>query len=191
MTKGSLSTRRRNVATRPRAVLATLALALAALLAPDLAHAPAQASPQLRHTALASARPPAPASTDLRARSARLLKVDDSGHLHLLQAFGEVIEEEGRATGSLPGTVFVRMNVGAGNVTASFTIRSEGGGSIAGHGEAVLHGSGRYSSFSGTLSVSHGSGRYSHAHGDGKLYGTIERTSTKHLTVQTIGTLDY
>ncbi len=148
-------------------------LALAALLSQGLAHTPALASSQVR------------------ARSARLLKVNDSGHLHLLHAYGEVIDEEGKASGSLPGTVFVHMTVGAANVTASFSIRSEGGGSIEGHGQAVLHSSGRYSSFAGTLSVSRGTGRYSHAHGQGKLYGTIERTKTKHLTVQTIGTLDY
>ena len=166
MTTGSRSKLWRLAATHPRALLATLALVLSALL-------------------------PALASGNARAHSARLLKVNDSGHLHLLHAYGEVIEEEGKASGSLPGTVFVHMTVSASNVTATFTIRSEGGGSIEGHGEAALHSSGRYSSFAGTLSVSHGTGRYSHAHGSGKLYGTIERTPIKHLTVQTTGTLDY
>lgn len=186
MTTGSRSNQRRMLATRPRALLATLTLALAALLAAlASAHASALASsPPLRHA-------PPLAPSRVRARSARALKVNDSGHLHLLHAFGEVIDEEGKASGTLPGTVFVHMTVGAANVTASFTIRTKAGGSIEGHGEAVLHSSGRYSSFAGTLSVSHGTGRYSHAHGTGKLYGTIERTPIKHLTVQTIGTLDY
>ena len=173
MTTGSRSKQWRLAATRPRAVLATLPLALAALLWSGVAHALA------------------PPRSHVRAHSARLLKVNDSGHLHLLHAYGEVIEEEGKASGTLRGTVFVHMTVGAANVTASFTIRSEGGGSIEGHGQAVLHSSGRYSSFAGTLSVRHGTGRYAHARGSGKLYGTIERTKTKHLTVQTIGTLDY
>jgi len=173
MTTGSRSKQSRLAATRPPALLATLALALAALLSSGVAHALA------------------PPRSHVRARSARLLKVNDSGHLHLLHAYGEVIDEEGKASGSLPGTVFVHMTVGAANVTASFSIRSEGGGSIEGHGQAVLHSSGRYSSFAGTLLVSRGTGRYSHAHGQGKLYGAIERTPIKHLTVQTIGTLDY
>jgi hypothetical protein len=154
-------------------VLATVSLVLVSLLLSGVAEALA------------------PASSHVRAESARLLKVNDSGHLHLLQAYGEVINEEGKASGSLPGTVFVHMTVGANAITASFRIRSEGGGSIEGHGQADLHSSGRYSSFAGTLSVGHGSGRYAHAHGQGKLYGTIERTPTKHLTVQTIGNLDY
>jgi hypothetical protein len=189
MATGSRSKLWRLAATRPLALLATLALALVALLTTALARTPALASPH--PSALVPAHTPAPPSSDLRARSARLLKVNDSGHLHLLHAYGEVINEEGKASGTLPGTVFVHMTVGAANVTASFTIRSAGGGSIEGHGQAVLHSSTLYSSFAGTLSVSHGTGRYSHAHGTGKLYGTIERTPIKHLTVQTTGTLDY
>jgi hypothetical protein len=175
MTRGWLSKRLRNVATRARTrcLLATLGLGLVASLWTGVAHALA------------------PAASEVRADSARLLKVDDSGHLHLLHAYGEVIEEEGKVSGTLRGTVFVHMTVGAANVTATFTIRSEGGGSIEGHGQAVLHSSGLYSSFRGTLSVGHGTGRYAHAHGTGKLYGTIERTTEKHLTVQTSGSLDY
>jgi hypothetical protein len=122
------------------------------------------------------------------ARTARLLSIDDTGHLHLLHASGEVLDEEGTVSGTLPGTVKVRMAVGA-NVTASFTIEARGG-SIEGHGSAALHSSGKYSSFGGTLSVSHGSGTYAHAHGGGGLYGVINRR-TDALTVQTTGDLHY
>lgn len=123
------------------------------------------------------------------ARQARTLKVNDTGHLRLAHASGSVLVEEGPVSGSLPGTVRVRMVVGA-NVTATFTIYARAGGSIEGHGTATLHSSGRYTSFGGSLSVTHGSGRYAHAHGSGGLYGVIERR-TDALTVQTTGTLDY
>jgi hypothetical protein len=188
MATASLSKLWRLAATRPRALPATFLLAFTALLAP-LASARAPALATSSPLRLVSSLPPG--SSTVSAHSTRLLKVDDSGHLHLLHAYGEVIEEEGKASGTLRGTVFVHMTVGSANVTATFTIRSEAGGSIEGHGEAVLHSSGRYSSFAGTLSVRHGTGRYSRAHGTGKLYGTIERTIEKHLTVQTTGTLDY
>jgi hypothetical protein len=122
------------------------------------------------------------------ARAARLLSIDDTGHLHLLHASGEVLDEEGTVSGTLPGSVKVRMTIGA-NVTASFTIAAHGG-SIEGHGSAALHSSGRYSSFGGTLSVSHGTGTYAHAHGGGGLYGVINRR-TDALTVQTTGDLHY
>jgi hypothetical protein len=123
------------------------------------------------------------------AGAARALSVNDTGYLHLLNASGSVLSEEGSVSGTLPGKTRVRLNVGA-SVTASFTINSRGGGSITGHGSAVLHSSGRYSSFAGSLSVKQGTGRYAHAHGAGKLYGVIDRR-TDNLTVQTIGTLHY
>jgi hypothetical protein len=124
-----------------------------------------------------------------QARAARALSVNDTGHLHLLKASGSILKEEGPVSGTLPGRAKVRLDVGA-NVTASFTIEPHGGGAIVGSGSAVLHSSGRYSSFGGSLSVSHGSGRYAHARGAGKLYGLIERRSDS-LTVQTTGTLHY
>jgi hypothetical protein len=131
---------------------------------------------------------PAPAVRPV-ARAARALSVNDTGYLHLLNASGSVLSEEGSVSGTLPGKTRVRLTVGA-SVTASFTINSRGGGSITGHGSAVLHSSGRYSSFAGSLSVKQGTGRYAHAHGAGKLYGVIDRR-TDNLTVQTIGTLHY
>ncbi len=137
------------------------------------------------HVAIAAARAPAVP----RARAARLLSVDDTGHLHLLNASGAVLSEEGPVSGTLPGSTKVRLDVGT-NVTASFTIYAHGGGSITGHGSAILHSSGRYSSFGGTLSVTRGTGRYANAQGSGKLYGVIERR-TDALTVQTTGTLHY
>jgi hypothetical protein len=123
-----------------------------------------------------------------QAGAARVLSVDDTGDLHLLKAFGSVLLEEGHAGGTLPGLANVRMTVGP-TVTASFAIRAHYG-TIYGSGRAVLHSSGRYSSFAGTLSVSHGTGSYAGAHGDGRLYGVIDRR-TSALTVQTLGVLRY
>lgn len=122
------------------------------------------------------------------ARAAGKLSVRDEGHLHLEHESGSLLLEEGRATGTLPGSVKVRFDVGA-TVTAYFTIYTDGG-SITGHGKGALHSTGAYSTFGGTLSVTSGSGRFAHAHGSGGLYGAINRR-TDALTVQTIGTLYY
>jgi hypothetical protein len=120
--------------------------------------------------------------------ASRSVSVNDTGHLHLLKAFGSVLLEEGAAGGTLPGLAKVRLLVGS-TVIASFTIQTKYG-TIYGSGRAALHSSGRYASFGGSLSVSHGTGSYARAHGSGKLYGVIDRR-TSSLTVQTLGTLNY
>jgi hypothetical protein len=125
----------------------------------------------------------------VRARAARTLNVTDEAHLHLVRTSGEVLEEEGPATGALPGKVKVRFDVGT-SITGSFVFYPSGGGSITGHGSARLHSTGTYSSFGGTLAVSHGTGRYAHAHGSGGLYGAVNRR-TNALVVQTTGKLSY
>lgn len=135
-------------------------------------------------TIATSRAPAAPA-----ARAARVLSIDDTGHLHLLNASGSVFLEEGSVAGTLPGTVKVRLVV-SGSVTASFTIQARGGGSISGSGSAVLHSTKRYSSFAGSLVVNRGTGSYAHVNGSGKLSGVIDRL-THALTVQTIGQLHY
>ncbi len=158
-------------------------LARALCARPDgLAHTLREAPTALHRLARDARRPAVPA------RSARTASVNDTGHLSLLNASGAVLNEQGPASGSLPGRVKVRLVVRA-NVTASFTIETRGG-SIIGHGSAVLHSSREYSSFGGSLSVDRGTGRYAHAGGVGKLYGVINRSSDA-LTVQTVGQLHY
>ena len=120
--------------------------------------------------------------------ASRSVSVNDTGHLHLLKAFGSVLLEEGAAAGTLPGLAKVHLLVGS-TVIASFTIQTKYG-TIYGSGRAALHSSSRYASFGGSLSVSHGTGSYARAHGSGKLYGVIDRR-TSALTVQTVGTLSY
>jgi hypothetical protein len=123
------------------------------------------------------------------ARAARTLNVSDEAHLHLSGTQGEVLLEEGPATGALAGTVKVRFTVGA-TVSGSFTIYPRGGGSITGQGSARLHSTGAYASFGGSMSISHGTGRYAYAHGHGGFYGTVNRR-TDALVVQTTGRLTY
>jgi hypothetical protein len=123
-----------------------------------------------------------------RVHAARVLDATDTAHLRYIRSSGALLLEEGSATGALPGTVKVQMNVGA-TVIASFTIKTRNG-SLAGRGSGTLHGTGVYASFGGTMTVSHGTGRYAHAHGHGGFYGVLNRNSYA-LTVQTTGTLSY
>lgn len=120
-------------------------------------------------------------------RSAHKLDVSDTAHLHYIRSSGSLLFEEGSASGTLPGKMQVHCDVGP-TVTASFTIYVRGGGTISGHGTAKAHGSGRYESFGGSLTVTGGTGRYAHAHGHAGLYGVFDRR-TYALTVQTTGRL--
>jgi hypothetical protein len=123
------------------------------------------------------------------ARAARTLNVTDEAHLRVIHTSGELLEEEGPATGALPGIVRVRFRIGA-TVSGAFTIYPHGGGSISGQGSARLHSTGAYASFGGSMTVDRGSGRYTHAHGRGGFYGTVNRHNDA-LVVQTTGRLSY
>jgi len=123
-----------------------------------------------------------------RAHSAHVLNATDTAHLHYVKSSGSLLIDEGKATGTLPGSMRVRLDLGT-TFTGSFTIYASGG-SIDGHGTATPHGSGTYESFSGTLTVTGGSGRYAHAHGHGGLYGTFDRDNYA-LVIKTTGSLSY
>lgn len=122
------------------------------------------------------------------ARATHALKASDKAKLHYISASGATLYETGRASGMLPGSMRVRMVLGA-TFHGSFTIFTHGG-SIKGHGSAQPHGSGVIESFKGSLFVTGGSGRFKHAHGRAALYGTFNRNSYA-LTIQTAGTLHY
>lgn len=128
-------------------------------------------------------------AASVRAKAARTLNVTDEAQLSLARTAGEVLEEEGLATGALPGKVRVRFVVGT-SIAGSFTVYPRSGGSITGHGSAQLHGTGINQSFGGTTTVSHGTGRYRHVHGSGGFYGTFNRR-THALVIQTTGRLSY
>lgn len=122
------------------------------------------------------------------AHAAHTLNATDTGHLRWIRSSGTQLYEEGSATGTLPGKMRAWCEVGP-VTTAIFTIYVHGG-SITGQGKAKTHGSGRYQSFAGSLTVTHGTGRYAHAHGHAGLYGVFDRR-TYALTLQTTGRLTY
>ena len=124
------------------------------------------------------------------ARTARTLNVTDTAKLKLLKVTGKgALIETGTAHGGLPGTVRVEFDVEP-TVSASFSIAAQAG-TIMGHGTGKLHGTGRWASFGGQMTVTHGTGRYVHASGHGGFYGIIERKYPYEATVQTTGSLSY
>jgi hypothetical protein len=142
---------------------------------------------------LATAARPVTASADAaqpagRAHTAHVLNATDTAHLHYVSSSGSLLFDEGKATGTLPGSMRVHLDLGT-TFTVTFKIYASGG-SIEGRGSAMPHGSGTYESFAGTLTVTGGTGRYAHAHGHGGLYGTFDRDNYG-LVIKTTGSLTY
>lgn len=122
------------------------------------------------------------------AYAARTLDGTDDASLHLIGQREALLYEEGSARGALPGRMRATLSVGS-QFRGTCTIYSRFG-SITGRGSAAPHGTGRYQSFSGTLTITGGSGRYRHVRGATKLYGTFDRRSFA-VVVQTVGRLSY
>jgi hypothetical protein len=151
----------------PRTLQLTAALALAALLGAAFIGATA--------------------SRAATARSARTFSLSDTGHLHLTSHHSFTLNEQGSASGTISGTIYIHLNIVSTNrVTAELSIYPSGG-SLTGYANASYHPSGGVASFNGTMTVSRGTGRYSHARGSGLSFtGTVQR-SNDAVTVHVSG----
>ena len=125
------------------------------------------------------------------AGAARTLNLHESGRLHLTSHSGLMLNEQGTATGTIKGTIYIHLDVASQtHVTAEVNIYPSGG-SLTGHGSANYEVGGSYASFSGTLSISRGTGTYAHAHASGlRFTGSIKRVNDA-TTVEVSGPLSY
>jgi hypothetical protein len=110
------------------------------------------------------------------ARAAGTFSLSDSGHLHLTSKHKFTLNEQGHASGTISGTIYIHLNVVSVNhVTAEVSIYPSGG-SLTGYASASYHPNGAVASFNGSMSIARGTGRYSHARGSGLSFtGTIRR----------------
>lgn len=121
------------------------------------------------------------------AHSSRSLSLSETGRLHLTSHHGFTLNEQGTASGTLSGTIYIHLHVVSTNhVTAEVSIFPKGG-SLTGLASASYRPSGAVASFAGTMNISRGTGSYSHASGSGLSFsGTIER-SNDAVTVRVAG----
>jgi hypothetical protein len=129
----------------------------------------------------------APVARAPRARASRTLSLSETGRLRLTSHHGFTLNEQGTATGTLAGPLYIHLHVVSTNrVTAEVSIYPRGG-SLTGYASASYHPAGSIASFDGTMSIVRGTGGYSHAHGTGLSFtGTIER-SNDVVTVKVSG----
>jgi len=127
--------------------------------------------------------------TPARAFAARIVSLNETGRLHLTSKHNFTLNEQGAASGTVAGTIYVHLTaVSSSRVTAEVNIYASGA-SISGNGNASYHRSSTTASFSGSMSIDRGSGSYAHVHGSGLSFsGTIQR-SNDATTVHVSGPL--
>jgi hypothetical protein len=113
--------------------------------------------------------------------------LSDTAHLRLTSHHSFTLNEEGSASGTISGTIYIHLTVASTNrVTAEVDIYPSGG-SITGYASASYRPSGGVATFSGTMTVERGAGRYDHAHGSGLSFsGTVQRANDA-VTVRVSG----
>ncbi len=112
------------------------------------------------------------------ALAANTIALQDSASLHLTSHHSFTLNEQGSASGTIAGTIYIHLTVISTNrVTAEVDIYPRGG-SVTGQASASYRPSGSVAAFTGTMSIVRGTGRYAGARGSGLSFvGTIERVN--------------
>jgi hypothetical protein len=142
-------------------------------------------------SALATAPCPVPVPVPVpvpSAHVARTVSLNETGHLHLTSKHNYTLNEQGTASGTAPGSIYVHLTaVSTSRVTAEINIYPHGG-SLTGTGTASYHRMGSTAGFSGSMSIVRGTGSYAHAHGSGLSFsGTIAESSNDAIAVHVSG----
>jgi len=142
-------------------------------------------------SALTAAGPLGPSVSRAAARSAlaaRTISLNETGRLHLTSKHNFTLNEQGSASGTIAGTIYVHLTaVSTSRVTAEVNIYRSGG-SISGTGAAGYRRVGAIASFSGGLSIGRGTGNCSHVRGSGVSFsGTIQESRDDAITVHVSG----
>ena len=121
-------------------------------------------------------------------RAARTISLNENGRLHLTSKHDFTLNEQGSATGTVAGTIYVHLTIVSNTrVTAEVNIYPHGG-SISGNGNASYHRGSTTASFSGSMSIDRGTGSYAHVHGSGLSFsGTIRNPLNDAITVHVSG----
>jgi hypothetical protein len=123
------------------------------------------------------------------AHASRTLALNESGRLHLTSKQGFTLNEQGSASGTITGSIYIHLHLTSTNkVTAEVSIYPSGG-SLSGNGSATYRVEGAFAVFTGTLAITRGSGKYAHARASAlRFTGTIQRRGDA-VTVRLSGPL--
>jgi hypothetical protein len=126
------------------------------------------------------------------AHSASTLDLKDNASLSLSNKKGFELKEAGKASGSLPGTIYLQLKVNSErSVTAEIQVYPSGGSLKASASGSYRVQSSSTATFSGKLNITGGSGRYSKAKGSGLSFsGTVHRPGDA-VSVRVSGNMTY
>jgi hypothetical protein len=119
---------------------------------------------------------------------ARSTVLNETGRLHLTSKHNFTLNEQGTATGTAAGTIYVHLTATSSTrVTVEVNIYPHGG-SLTGHGVASYRRSAGAAEFSGAMSIDRGTGSYAGVHGSGLSFsGTIAESHGDAITVHVSG----
>jgi hypothetical protein len=122
------------------------------------------------------------------ARVSRTISLNETGRLHLTSKHNFTLNEQGTATGTVAGTIYVHLTaISSTRVTAEVNIYAHGA-SFSGNGNASYRRGSTTASFAGSMSIDRGTGGYAHVHGSGLSFsGTIAESSHDAITVHVSG----
>ena len=131
---------------------------------------------------------PTPHAERATVHAARTVSLGESGRLHLTSKHGFTLNEQGVASGTIRGTIYVHLNlISTTRATAEVSIYLKGG-SLTGEAVAGYRRVGTSVSFSGSMSIVRGSGSYDHVHGSGLSFdGSIQESSSDAIAVHMSG----
>lgn len=125
-----------------------------------------------------------------QARAARNVNLAESARLHRTSSNGVHLNEQGNASGTISGTIYIHLRISSNHVSAEVSIYPRGG-SLTATGTAAYHVNGGYAPFSGSLTVRRGTGTYAHAHSGALRFTGSIRRSNDSVTAQLSGPLSY
>lgn len=148
--------------------------------------------------AVASTALPAPAaSTALLATAASardagaasMVRLNELGSLRLTGKHGFTLYERGATSGTVRGTLYVRLTiVSSSRVTAELKLYKPGG-AIFGKGSAAYRRGAQAATFAGEISIDGGSGVYQHASGSRLSFDGTIRRGNDAISVHVSGTV--
>lgn len=124
----------------------------------------------------------------VRAFASKTISLNETGHLHLTSKHNFTLNEQGTASGTASGTIYVHLTaVSNTRVNVEVNIYPKGG-SISGSGAASYHKISGAADFSGSMTINRGTGTYAHIHGSGLSFsGAVAESHKDAITVHVSG----